>query len=71
MALANKMARIAWALLAKGDTYHAMPVLAAAAYEESVDGRDEVLRLVCSRTAGVMTTLMREAGRDRRSGKTR
>ena len=29
MALANKMARIAWALLAKGDTYRA-PSLAAA-----------------------------------------
>ncbi len=30
VALANKMARIAWALLAKGGTYR-MPVLAAAA----------------------------------------
>ena len=30
MALANKMARIAWALLAKGDTYR-VPALAAAA----------------------------------------
>ena len=29
MALANKMARIAWALLAKGDTYR-VPALAAA-----------------------------------------
>jgi transposase len=30
VALANKMARIAWALLAKGDTYR-VPALAAAA----------------------------------------
>ena len=30
MALANKMARIAWALLAKGDTYR-VPARAAAA----------------------------------------
>jgi transposase len=39
IALANKMARVAWALLAKGDSYR-VPALAAA-QEEAVRWEDE------------------------------
>ena len=63
VALANKMARMAWALLAKGGAYRA-PALAAMALE--VWRREHEVASVRSRTAGVMTTLMRN-GRDRRS----
>jgi transposase len=56
IALANKMARAAWALLAHGDTYRA-PTLAATAQEA---WRSEYTgKNVRSRTARVMKALMR------------
>ena len=63
VALANKMACIAWALLVKGGPYRARALVAAAYGDWRCE--DEVA-YVRSRTAGVMTTLMRN-GRDRRS----
>src|SRR5258708_1439930 len=65
VALANKMARAAWAFLAKGGTYRAPQLVAAC--QGARQWGDEVAS-VRSRTARVMTTLMRN-GRDRRLGK--
>jgi transposase len=61
VALANKMARTAWALMVHGGIYRA-PELAQAACGEEEKRRCKAR----SRTAGVMKTLMRN-GRDRRS----
>ena len=65
VALANKMARIAWALLAKGGTYRAPH---SRQRENGAWQWEDEVAFVRSRTAGVMTALMRN-GRDRRSGK--
>ena len=65
VALANKMARIAWALLAKGGTYRAPALSGSGVSSLPIGGSG----CVCAFTnCRVMTTLMRN-GRDRRSGK--
>src|SRR5262249_27874157 len=66
IALANKMARVAWALLARGGAYRA-PQLVAAREGAYPTGGGRGVRAF-QYPEGVMTTLMRN-GRDRRSGK--
>jgi hypothetical protein len=64
IALANKMARIAWALLAKGENLSKASACGSLRAQEPADGRVSCVRAFMN--CRVMTTLMRN-GRDRRS----